>query len=53
MRGKPRQLRPNRPTHSSGSVSGKEQAAQSEADCRLVIYVANENMSRQEATSFS
>jgi hypothetical protein len=37
----------------SGGVSGKEQAAQSEAYCRLVIYVAHENMSRQEAISFS
>jgi hypothetical protein len=37
----------------SGGVSGKEQAAQSEADCRLVLYVANKNMSRQEATAFS
>ena len=37
----------------SGGVSGKEQAAQSEADCRLVLYVADENMSRKEATVFS
>jgi hypothetical protein len=48
---------PTVPTHSSGSaaggVSGKEQAAQSEADCRLVLYVANENMSRKEAEAFS
>jgi hypothetical protein len=45
------------PTRSSGSaaggVYGKEQAAQSEADCRLVIYVANENMTRKEAEAFS
>ena len=57
VRGKPRQLRPNRPPRSSGSaaggVSGKEQAAQSEADCRLVLYVAHENMSRKEAEAFS
>jgi hypothetical protein len=44
---------PTDPTRSSGSVSGKEQATQSEADCRLVLYVANENMSRKEATAFS
>ena len=48
---------PTDPTRSSGSaaggVSGKEQAAQSEADCRLVLYVANENMSRKEAETFS
>ena len=37
----------------SGGVSGKEQAAQSEADCRLVLYVAHEKMSRKEATAFS
>jgi hypothetical protein len=34
-------------------VSGKEQAAQSEAYCRLVTYVANENISRKEAEAFS
>jgi predicted aminopeptidase len=34
-------------------VSGKEQAAQSEADCRLVFYVAHEKLSRKEATAFS
>jgi hypothetical protein len=48
---------PTAPTHSSrsasGSTSGKEQAAQSEADCRLVLYVANKNMSRKEAEAFS
>jgi hypothetical protein len=44
---------PTAPTRASGGVSGKEQAAQSEADCRLVIYGAQENMSRQEATAFS
>lgn len=27
--------------------------AQSEADCRLVLYVANKNMSRKEAEAFS
>ena len=41
------------PTRASGGVSGKEQAAQSEADCRLVLYVAHEKMSRKEATAFS
>jgi hypothetical protein len=45
------------PTHSSGSASGgtpgEEQAAQSEADCRLVLYVANKNMSPKEAEAFS
>jgi hypothetical protein len=44
-------------THASGSASGgtsgKEQAARSEADCRLVLYVANKNMSRKEAEAFS
>ncbi|MDQ3437280.1 MAG: hypothetical protein M3491_08130 [Actinomycetota bacterium] len=44
---------PTAPTSASGGVSGKEQAARSEADCRVVLYVANENMSRQEATVFS
>jgi hypothetical protein len=44
---------PTDPTRSSGSVSGKDRAAQSEADCRLVLYVANENLSRKEATAFS
>jgi hypothetical protein len=44
---------PTDQTRSSGSVSGKEQAAQSKADCRLVLYVAHENMSRKEATAFS
>jgi hypothetical protein len=33
---------PTTPTGASGGVSGKEQEAQSEADCRLVIYVAQE-----------
>jgi hypothetical protein len=44
---------PVEPTRASGSVSGKEQAAQSEADCRLVLYVAHENMNRKEAAAFS
>jgi hypothetical protein len=48
---------PTQPTSASGGassgVSGEEQAARSEADCRLVLYVANENMSRKEATVFS
>jgi hypothetical protein len=37
----------------SGGTSGEEQAAQSEADCRLVLYVATKNMSRKEAEAFS
>jgi hypothetical protein len=37
----------------SRSTSGKQQAAQSEADCRLVLYVANKNMSPKEAEAFS
>src|SRR5215211_5994081 len=37
----------------AGGMSGEEQAAQSEADCRLVIYIAEQNMSRQEANAFS
>jgi hypothetical protein len=41
------------PTSAPGGVSGKEQAARSEADCRLVLYVAHEDMSEQEAKAFS
>jgi hypothetical protein len=45
------------PTHSSRSdsrsTSGEQQAAQSEADCRLVLYVANKKMSPKEAEAFS
>jgi hypothetical protein len=41
------------PTHASGGTPGEEQAAQSEADCRLVLYVANKNMSPKEAEAFS
>ena len=37
----------------SGGTSGEDQAAQSEADCRLVLYVADQNMSRKEAEAFS
>jgi hypothetical protein len=44
---------PTAPTSASGGVSGKEQVAQSEADCRLVLYVAHENMRRKEAEAFS
>jgi hypothetical protein len=48
---------PTASTHSSksasGSTSGEQQAAQSEADCRLVLYVANKNMSPKEAEAFS
>jgi Copper resistance protein D len=35
------------------SASAEEQAARAEADCRLVIYVAEQNMSRKEADAFS
>jgi hypothetical protein len=41
------------PGGASGSTSGEDQAAQSEADCRLVLYVADQNMSRKEAEAFS
>jgi hypothetical protein len=48
---------PTAPTHASGSASGgtpgEEQAAQPEADCRLVLYVAKKNMSPKEAEAFS
>ena len=48
---------PTASTHSSRSASrstsGEQQAAQSEADCRLVLYVANKNMSPKEAEAFS
>jgi hypothetical protein len=49
---------PSTKTHaSSGSASGgtpaKELATQSEADCRLVLYVADKNMGRKEAKAFS
>ena len=37
----------------SGGTSGEDQAAQSEADCRLVLYVAKKNMSPKEAEAFS
>jgi hypothetical protein len=41
------------PTSAPGGLSAKEQAARSEADCRLVLYVAHEDMSEQEAKAFS
>jgi hypothetical protein len=44
---------PSAKTHASGGTSDEEQAAQSEADCRLVLYVADEDMSRKEAEAFS
>jgi hypothetical protein len=48
---------PTASTHSyrsdSRSTSGEQQTAQSEADCRLVLYVANKNMSPKEAEAFS
>ena len=44
-------------THSyrsdSRGTSSEQQAAQSEADCRLVLYVAKKNMSPKEAEAFS
>ena len=36
-----------------GGISGEEQAAQSAADCRLVLYVANKNMTQKQAEAFS
>jgi hypothetical protein len=48
---------PSGPTHASrsasGAAAGKEQAALSRADCRLVLYVAHKNMSPKEAEAFS
>lgn len=44
---------PTVPTRASGGATGEEQAAQSEADCRLVLYVAAKDMSRKEAEAFS
>jgi putative copper export protein len=35
------------------SASAEEQAARAEADCRLVIYVTEQHMSRKEADAFS
>jgi hypothetical protein len=37
----------------SGNTSGEELAVQSEADCRLVLDVADKDMSRKEAEAFS
>ena len=49
---------PSTKTHaSSGSAAGgtlrKELVTQSEADCRLVLYVADKDMGRKEAEAFS
>jgi copper transport protein len=44
---------PAAPAVAPASRSAEEQAAQAEADCRLAIYVAEENMSRKEANEFS
>src|SRR3712207_7485104 len=45
---------PTTPSGTSDGVSGEEQAAAAyDADCRVAIYVAQENMSRQEAEAFS
>jgi hypothetical protein len=42
-------------SRASGDARGKEQeeAAQSRADCRLVLYVAHKDMSPKEAEAFS
>jgi hypothetical protein len=37
----------------SGGTPRKELVTQSEADCRLVLYVADKNMGRKEAEAFS
>jgi len=44
---------PTTSTGVSGGVSGEEQAAHSEADCRIATYVAQENMSQHKADAFS
>ena len=44
---------PSAKTHASGVASGEEQAAQSEADCRLMLYVADKNMTQKQAEAFS
>jgi hypothetical protein len=44
---------PTVPTRASGGATGEKQAAQSEADCRLVLYVAAQDMNRKEAEAFS
>jgi hypothetical protein len=44
---------PATPAVAPASASAEEQAAQAEADCRLVIYLAEQNMSRKEANAFS
>jgi hypothetical protein len=46
-------LEPTSPAGASGGVSEEERAARAEADCRLAIHVAQENMSPQEADAFS
>jgi hypothetical protein len=44
---------PSAPTRASGGATGEGQVAQSEADCRLVLYVADQDMSQKEAEAFS
>jgi hypothetical protein len=44
---------PTTPTGASGNVFDEEQLLRSQADCRLATYVAEEDMSRQEAKAFS
>ena len=40
-------------TSSSEGMPSREQAAQSEANCRLANYVSNENMTQQQASALS
>jgi len=44
---------PAAPAVAPASASAEDRAAQAEADCRLAVYVAQENMSRKEASEFS
>jgi copper transport protein len=44
---------PVAPVVTPASASAEERAAQAEADCRLAIYVAEQNMSPKEANEFS
>jgi hypothetical protein len=44
---------PASPAVAPASASADERAAQVEADCRLAIYIAEQNLSRKEANEFS
>jgi copper transport protein len=44
---------PASPAVAPASASAEERAAQAEADCRLAIYIAEQNLSRKEANEFS